>query len=386
MDINLKKEIETRTLDPDTVYAVIGPELKLRRIRLRKTLKYVAYRICSISYVSKLESNYLKPNATYLSEISKRLGMSDVYVSTLFGLREIVEEGIKGLLFNDNKCIKDFILKKDAYYNYRYRIIIFFDKLYDNDFESCTEIFKELTPIAKTMINYDFLVFSILSGIYYYKIGKLKDAHELLISLINFDMNTNLKGVLYLYLFYICNALGRPETIDYYNKAKEVLLFLGSYQMLDETNYYLAIYYIKNNSYDYALNIAKSINDTKRKQTINFLVSYFKNESLKSYNKKNLLGISKIIYDLKFDSVMLKSDIEMVKEKSFKIDYNQIIVDYLLLSDDLKIIYIFDLIKNNQDIQDSYVKSFFLNESLKSAKKTGKYKLIYDYYSFCKGE
>ena len=136
----------------------------------------------------------------------------------------------------------------------------------------------------------------------------------------------------------------------------------------------------------YALNIAKSINDTKRKQTINFLVSYFKNESLKSYNKKNLLGISKIIYDLKFDSVMLNSDIEMVKEKSFKIDYNQIIVDYLLLSDDLKIIYIFDLIKNNQDIQDSYVKSFFLNESLKSAKKTGKYKLIYDYYSFCKGE
>jgi len=83
---------------------------------------------------------------------------------------------------------------------------------------------------------------------------------------------------------------------------------------------------------------------------------------------------------------MLNSDIEMVKEKSFKIDYNQIIVDYLLLSDDLKIIYIFDLIKNNQDIQDSYVKSFFLNESLKSAKKTGKYKLIYDYYSFCKGE
>ena len=336
--------------------------------------------------MSKLESNYLKPNATYLSEISKKLGMSDVFVSTLFGLREVVEEGIKGLLFNDNKCIKDFILKKDAYYNYRYRIIIFFDKLYDNDFESCTEIFKELTPIAKTMINYDFLVFSILSGIYYYKIGKLKDAHELLISLINFDMNTNIKGVLYLYLFYICNALGRPETIDYYNKAKEVLLFLGSYQMLDETNYYLAIYYIKNNSYDYALNISKSINDTKRKQTINFLVSYFKNESLKSYNKKNLLGISKIIYDLKFDSVMLNSDIEMVKEKSFKIDYNQIIVDYLLLSDDLKIIYIFDLIKNNQDIQDSYVKSFFLNESLKSAKKTGKYKLIYDYYSFCKGE
>ena len=39
MKYNLRKEIERRKKDEDTVFAVLGPEFRLRRLRLKKELR-----------------------------------------------------------------------------------------------------------------------------------------------------------------------------------------------------------------------------------------------------------------------------------------------------------------------------------------------------------
>ena len=48
MKYNLRKEIERRKKDEDTVFAVLGPEFRLRRLRLKRLLNlyhidYVLY-------------------------------------------------------------------------------------------------------------------------------------------------------------------------------------------------------------------------------------------------------------------------------------------------------------------------------------------------------
>ena len=102
----LLNEIIRRVDDEDTLYAIIGPEIKLRRLKLSRTLKFVSFKICSISYTSKIENNEIKPNRVFLYEISKKVNMTEDEVSGLFDLREALRECVKSFLYGDVKTDK----------------------------------------------------------------------------------------------------------------------------------------------------------------------------------------------------------------------------------------------------------------------------------------
>ena len=95
--VELKKRL--RKLDEEV--SVLGTELRNRRLSVSRTLNAVAYKICSVSYLSKLEHNKINPNLAYINEISKKLSLSDEAVEVLMKSKSLLLEVVEAYLDGD---------------------------------------------------------------------------------------------------------------------------------------------------------------------------------------------------------------------------------------------------------------------------------------------
>ena len=77
MKTKVVQEIRKRQNKEEDTYAVIGVELRNRRIALSRTLNGVAFKTCSVSYLSKIENNKIHPNKAYVREICNKLDLSN---------------------------------------------------------------------------------------------------------------------------------------------------------------------------------------------------------------------------------------------------------------------------------------------------------------------
>ena len=378
----IKIEIDRRIKDEDTVYAVIGPELRLRRLALNKTLKFVSYKICSVSYTCKIERNDIRPNASFLHEISKRLGMDDNKISMLLNLRETLEVGIKSILFNDYKEIKKIIDENTSFLNYRYKLLVFLYEANNNNMQAAKAKYDELSQISRTMTDYDFKIFAIISAIYLFKSGCLTDSYNLLLSLEKMELNKNMNGVISLYLFYVTSGLGKPEAIYYHEEAKNYLYSIGSYELLDYINYELAIFYIKHDSFNFAEKLIDTLNSNAYKKSISFILAYLSNDNLKGYSKKNLIGIAKCIYDYKFDSESFKDTFESMNGDYYQLDYSPLLFEFELNDNIMdKYNYIVEKISKNPIVKEDYfLRKYFLNKMNSISSEMIKYKAFTDLY------
>lgn len=377
------QEIKARINDQDTLFAIVGPEIKIRRISLNKTLKFMAYHVCSISYVSKLESNSIKPNRYFLNEIGKKVNMSEEDIDGLFDLRDILNQGLKEFLFNNNSTIKQILDENTSYVNYRYRLLLLLNSLIINDLVASKKTYSELLKISNSMTNYDFKIFVLLASIFLYKIGNIKEAYEDLKMLSKLELSEDIKVILDLYMFYCLNVLGKPETFVYYQRSKENLAYVGAYELLDELNYYFALYYIKNGSCDYSLTLINTIRDIKRKRTIELLSMYLSNNPINHFKKKELLAPARCLYDYLFDKASLDKDIKSFTNEVFQLDFNPILFNYLLLEDDYieKYSYITNEVCHKlKRCDDLFIKKFYMKEIYSLSEKTAKYKALFDVY------
>lgn len=375
------EELKKRINDQDTIFAIIGPEIKIRRTSLNKTLKFIAYKICSISYVSKLESNTIKPNRYFLNEIGKKLDMSEEQIGGLFDLRDTLNQGIKGFLFNDNSSIREILDEKGEYVNYRYRLLLFLDSLIINDLESANVSYLELLKISNTMTDYDIKIFSLFASVYLYRTGNIKEAYETLKCLSKLEINDYIKYILDLYMFYCLSALCKPEIFIYYQRSKENLAYIGAYELLDELHYQFALYYIKNGSFDYSLSLVDTIRDIKRKRSIELISSYLLNKPINQFKKKELLAPAKCLYDYVHDKKALKNDIAEAITNEFQLDFNPILFNYLLLDNYLeKYSYITKAFSDLKRCEDCYTKKYFIKEVYLLCEQTAKYKALFDVY------
>ena len=376
----IRAELKKRMADYDTLFAIIGPEIRLRRSLLNKTLKFMAFKICSISYVSKIESNEIKPNRVFLSELGKRVNMTDEEIDGLFNLREVLNRSIKEFLFNDSTTVKKILEEKKKYVNYRYRLLVFLNSLHDNDLVLAKETYLELLKISKSMTDYDFKIYALLSSIYLYKSGEQREAYENLTLLAEVELNKDLKYLLDLYMFYCLNSLCRPETVLYYQKIREDLINIGAYELLDEINYYLAIFFIKNGSTDFSLSLVDSIKDPKRKKTIELLSNAVCGEEINHYKKKDLLAPALCVYDYFHDKDSLAKDIEEASKNYNILDFYPLVFEYLTIDNYIEK---YNFIVNQvlpafNKTDDLFFKKFFIKEAVKVSEKTAKYKLLYE--------
>ena len=374
-------EIERRVLDKEGRYAIIGTEFRARRLALKKTLKFLSYKLCSVSYASKIESSDIIPNEVVLREISSRLGMDQKQFDGILGLREAIEAGIKAILYNNIKSLDGLIKNCIDFDNYRSRIFQFLYYANKNNLEAATAMHTELIKLSTTMTNFDFNVFVVIEGIYFFKIGNIVEAFNTLKKAEYLPLARYVKYVLHLYLFYCANVLCSPDTIYYYNFVREELFSIGSYELLDEVQYYLAIYHVKNDSFERASDICNSIKEFKYKNSIMFLIAYLTGASIRSFSRKNIIKAARCIYDYINDQELFMIDIKEY-DGFYQLDYSSLLFKYLLMKDDLeKFDYIMTNVANEVSIsEDKYIKRFFVDQLWQISKQQQKYKFLYDGY------
>lgn len=179
-NIKVKEEKISRDYGDYSAYTQI---IKNERIRRNQTLETMAKGICSVSYLSKLENNAIKPSEDYVKALLERVNIDyddiarDNYESQLMG-------AVRLYFFDNELEIKKLY---DSLYNglfdARIAMIKCFYLLKQNDFKEFFEMIEQLDEIKNSLVGYQAIVLIFLVSEYYRKVSRYKDCYNYLICL-----------------------------------------------------------------------------------------------------------------------------------------------------------------------------------------------------------
>lgn len=368
----------------DDSYAVIGIELKNRRVTLSRTLGAIAYKICSVSYLSKIENNKIIPNNIFVREICSKLDLSSDKIEILLNLKEILQDCVRLFLSEDFDKIKKQCDDGAGLNNYRYKLISFIYHISILDLYKANEIYNSIIPLVSSMPMIDLVVLGVFSGILHYHNHEFNEAIEELLSLRDMESFKELKIIRDIYIFYCYCAQNRYDTLNEYNNLVDILLKNGQYEKLDYIHYIMGINYVYNKCDKALSNVLIQIRSIKYKMTLTFLKKFFNKEFIKvnDFSNKNL---SKFAYYLK-QIIVNKEDVFKEIEKLdiliYSIDSNNLLLKYLLIDNPTeKLNYIDDIIIPKLiKSKELFWTEYFINEYSILSKKVGRYKCFLEAY------
>ena len=385
---NLKKELNQRKNKKELVYDVVGIELKVRRLSLCKTLSAIAEKICSSSYLCKIEKNQITPNRYYLKEICNRLDMTQDKIDTLLNLKMTVVRAIRAYLIGNYSLIKKSFDEGNGLRNYRYKIIELIYYISIRDFYNANKVFMELMLLIGNMTDFDLAVFGLFSGILSFYNQDFIDSIKTLravnntFGIIDFDI-LKIK-----YTFYSFKCLNSPECISEYNKLKLYLLNNGYYELLEEANYVMALYLLKNRYFYNYSDIFKSIKADKYRYTLIYLSRYM---LAPKFDRSQLVikanNFCQCLELLKTDRLKGCELIEKMNSSSFDVDFNILILQYLAQDDDKRIEFIEKTaLPILERTSDQFLIDFLLDELNRISTSKAKYKIFSQSYRLLKNK
>ena len=149
-------------------------------------------------------------------------------------------------------------------------------------------------------------------------------------------------------------------------------------------NYYLAIYYLKLNSYDYAMSLCPTIKNIKKRNSVKLLINYMKGESINNYSRKGVINMARCLYDYKCCEELLQSDFNECKKKGYlMVDFYPLIIEYLQLNDNIeKSDFISNkVLKELERSKDLFLRKYFTNQAWIISSTNAKYKFFFETYA-----
>ncbi|MGM9969147.1 MAG: hypothetical protein ACI35S_01985 [Anaeroplasma sp.] len=377
MDLKIKKVISKRLNKEEDQYAVVGIELKNRRIALSRTLDGISYNTCSISYLSKIENNKIVPNQSYVRELCKKVELSTDKIDALLELKQTLKVAVIAFFNNDIERIIEISKDIDGLNNYRKKMINLIYHIMNKDMYNANKLMIEIIPLAASMVDYDLIIFCLFSGIIHYYDYCFDEALEDLEVLYNFDSFLEVKLLRDLYIF-LCNyALNNSDTILYFERISDELYQNGNYKLLDYSNYIIGIYLIKNKCTFGIDSFIKRINNDKYRNSLLFLHDFFikKKRKLEKYGKIELSDYCRCLLFLGNNEGY--NILEKYDSTFYNPEFDYEIAKYLSLEEEYKNEYILNivipkLLKSNE----GYMRDFFIKELANNCQSGGKYKFF----------
>jgi len=333
-------------------YSIYTQIIKNERIKRNQTLESMAKGICSISYLSKMENNTIKPSEEYVKALLERVDVNyDEIIDDDYDLE--VKKVIKYYFYNENDKIREVYLKnKKNHFDARLELIGSLVDLIDNRFNDFKEKISEIDEVKNALkgINSVFLVY--LVSEYYIKNYEFKKSYYYLKCLdeLNID-NYEMKRLIDESLLYIGVILKKyplvykkyqeirnNEILGYPTIRKNKNKLLVSYIETEEFNkeylqldfidiesivnknemilYIVLLIFIKKHDYYKALNFINENNiiDNKSLLSLYGLIAYYLNDEklkekfLKCLDEYELDEVCIYDYFLKFLKMKFDSD------------------------------------------------------------------------------
>lgn len=343
-------------------YEIVGVEIKSRRVRLGITLDALSQSICSVSYLCKIERNRIEPNVAFLREICERLDLTEDKADILLNLKEVLNNCVSAFLRRDVETIKKAVDAGEGFDNYRYALINFIYCLATKDLYTSNRIYNDLLPIIGSMIESDFLVFSVFSAIMHYHNFHFKEAIEIINGLENFKLTDSLKALGDLYCLYSAAAMSSADTGYLFEKVKISLAENGLPNILDEARYITLLYYLRAKCTTPIARETKAFVDTKYKNSIN-LIKAFNNGNVAEiikYKDEPLTEYANLLYTYVKDKAEFDKMVSVLDRDYYNGMIDTVYIDYLANKDNPDFnMYIFrELIPRASLVGDFYMKYF----------------------------
>lgn len=317
----------------------IGALAKKRRKSLHMTQGEVAKKICSVSYLSKVETNKIVPNERCITALMERVKISKWEIYTIENSKELIELAIKRLLYNEKDEYKELYERiEEIDTNQCADVIKIGWYLLNNDLTNSERLIRENMVASSSMDKYVLSFYLYLTSLYFLKTGEYKDLESVLdedkIIYINDDLSLLYDELSFSYYSQVKRPILAKESYDHLiNVYKDKLV----YKKIDDLILQYSLFLLNEKEYYKAISTLASL----RKEELlrnNSLYNYILAKSYYMINKKisakeylDLIDSSSEYYpfvlDLKYsvmdntDSLIEEASTLLVNKPSFYLDY-----------------------------------------------------------------
>lgn len=369
----LKKEIEKRTTEKNELDCYIGSEFKHIRLSKSMSLTAASYKICSTSYLCKLENNKIVPSKHILYQLCESYDIPKEKMDVIINLKGILKDTVKYYFKHDSNNLNRIMESVKDLTSVRYFLIAFIYQIYNLDLYNAERTYKKLLELTSSLSDNDLEYFTLFSAIYNYYSGDFLEALDS-IKILEECRDEEISYGYATYYFYINLAMCNMDTIKAYNSLFDIYLHYGEYDEINKISYYMAIYYLKFNCINGYKDMINRVNDTYKKY-LDFYYSWLINGVInKTMSKKEINEFSKCL-------VYLKNRKEFVKDSLsshyglVEPDYDYYYLEYQLIDDlNSKVEYIENMVDYLKRSPNEFLRIYFLNETLSLALDSCRYR------------
>ena len=188
---NIQNHLRKKKIFEDDSNRIIGTEIRLNRKKLSLTLKAVADDTCSISYVSKVETNTIEANDEYLEEICSKVNIDKYRFEELKKSLSTCYEVIDAVYKKDKDTIVRIYDSCKYFENYRHLIIQLYYYFQEEDYNSFDKIYRQIIPLLSILSDIDLIMFVYIVACYAYEKGNTIEALRILKELDDLNISNN---------------------------------------------------------------------------------------------------------------------------------------------------------------------------------------------------
>lgn len=369
--------IKRRREEENLIVGKIGATIKLKRKRKQLTLNHLSELSgVSISYLSKIENDLLKPNIDYLTNVLEDLQINEEFLVESTAMNKWYLMTIKELLNIDcyEAELNKFISERD---DFQSKLIEFCLDIKKNRFSSIGKTVKLLLQNLNVMHNHELHIFMLSLCQYYVKTENHFSAGEILKEFNNIFTNQSLLKLWFLELKHEL-ALYQSSFVYYMSAVNELLKQYFFYnlrdkikELKDRSTAALAYFLEPDNFMDY-------LDDEEMYKSYRLSHVYFKRyESFEKLEKENDLA------QLLIDEINGRYD--LVKKRWSKVEYREdplelAIKEYFKYKYDYNksVVFLQETLFAGTGLAHHYYSSLFISERLtESYSNEHKYKQCY---------
>ncbi len=288
----------------------IGALAKKRRKSLHMTQGEVADEICSVSYLSKVETNKIIPNERCITALMERVKISKWEIYTIENSKELIDLAIKSLLYNDVEEYKELYERvEEIKTNQCADVIKIGYYLLNDDLDNASDLISENMIAPSSMDKYVLSFYLYLASLYFLKIGEYKDLELVLNEEKRVYPNEEL------------NLLYDELSFSFYSQVKRPVLAKEAYDQLIRTYKDKMVYKkIDELVINYSLFL---LNENEYRKAINALSLLRKEELLRNNPLYNFI-LAKSYYMLN-KKISAKEYLDLITPSSY---YYQFVLDF----------------------------------------------------------
>lgn len=283
---SFSKNVLQRQMKKDDSNKILGAEIRLNRIDLELTLKNLAYKTCSVSYVSKVETNSIEGKPQYLAEICEKVNINGEDIDKIKDAKKTCERLIDLVYSSNVDQIKGIYENIKTYKNFRHLIIGLYYFFYNKDFLSFEQVSTKIAKIMSTLNDIDFSLYGFICAKYQIEKNNASEAMSIL------------------------------EELEKYGSENDKLNCLINYELLN--------LYFKSNNIKFFKVYENILESSKKIKNVLYVQSAYQLENLFFVQNKVINQLSNLYIDITNEHSTLYEDLQTLSKsiETYKMFFN----------------------------------------------------------------